>query len=109
MSLCGKFAFVCGFIAPYLSGVSAATTGQFNDRNNFEGWNCGEITKCGKYGRICGGYNAKGKGSDIQKTFQLPTGTYVVTMDFIKIDSWFVKQVGLVALLFSFHTAALII
>ena len=106
-SLCGKFAFVCGFLAPYLSGVLAA--GQFNDRNNFEGWNCGKITSCGHYGRICGGYNAKGKGSDIQKTFQLPTGTYVVMMDFIKIDSWFVKQVGLVALLFSFHTAALII
>ena len=54
----------------------------------FEGWNCGGITACGKFGQICGGYNAKGKWSDITKTFYLPAGTYSVELDFIKIDSW---------------------
>ena len=62
---------------------------EFGNANDFEGWNCGRITKCGKY-QICGGYNVKGQGSDIAKTFMLPAGTYYVELNFIKIDSWFV-------------------
>lgn len=65
-------------------------TAKFDDTNNFEGWNCGKITSCGKYGNVCGGYNTKGKGHDIKQTFEVPAGKYSVTLDFIKIDSWFV-------------------
>ena len=65
-------------------------TANFDDTNDFEGWNCGKITTCGKFGNICGGYDVKTGGADIQQTFMLPAGrTYLVTMDFIKIDSWF--------------------
>ena len=56
----------------------------------FDGWNCGKITTCGDLGEICGGYSAKGKGSDIKKTFNLPAGIYSVQLDFVRIDSWFV-------------------
>ena len=56
----------------------------------FDDWNCGKITTCGDFGEVCGGYGAKGKGSDIKKTFILPAGTYSVQLDFLKIDSWFV-------------------
>ena len=70
----------------YVSSVTAA----FEDTNNLDGWNCGKITKCGKYGSVCGGYATKGRGDDIQKTFDVPEGKYSVTLDFIKIDSWFV-------------------
>ena len=97
--------FSCPCIAdpPRSTCLGSQDSAHFSNAHNFEGWNCGKITSCGHYGRICGGYNAKGKGSDIQKTFQLPAGKYVVMLDFIKIDSWFVRQVGLVALLFSFR------
>ena len=61
---------------------------RFDDLKNFEGWNCGKITTCGKH-QFCGGYNVKGKGSEIKKTFMLPAGTYSVELDFIKIDSWY--------------------
>ena len=65
-------------------------TANFNDPEDFEGWNCVKITDCGKFKNICGGYNIKAGGADIQQTFMLPAGdTYWVTMDFIKIDSWF--------------------
>ena len=62
----------------------------FNNPKDFEGWNCGKITTCGKFGNICGGYGVKAKDHDIKKTFMLPAGTYSVSLDFIKIDSWFV-------------------
>ena len=62
-------------------------TDKFDNSNDFEGWNCGKITTCGKH-QFCGGYNVKGKGSEIKKTFMLPAGTYSVELDFIKIDSW---------------------
>ena len=61
---------------------------RFDELYNFDGWNCGKITTCGRFGQICGGYDAKGRGSDIKKTFNLPAGTYSVELDFIKIDSW---------------------
>ena len=62
----------------------------FDNTDDFEGWNCGKITSCGEFGQICGGYNTKGKGHDIKKTFDVSAGKYYVTLDFIKIDSWFV-------------------
>ena len=76
----------------YVYFVFAATfpiTTNFDNPNDFEGWNCDKITTCGKFGNICGGYDVKTGGDDIKKTFILPGGhTYWVTMDFIKIDSW---------------------
>ena len=62
----------------------------FDTPQDFEGWNCGKITTCGSLGSICGGYNVKGKGSDIKKIYSLPSGTYSVQLDFIRIDSWLV-------------------
>ena len=59
----------------------------FDDKNDFEGWSCGKITTCGKH-QICGGYNVKGAGSEIKKTFMLPAGTYALELRFVKIDSW---------------------
>ena len=70
--------------------TDVGTDNKFYDRNNFEGWNCGGITTCGNLGQICGGYNVKGKGSELVKKYNLPAGTYSVELDFIKIDSWFV-------------------
>ena len=77
---------------------STAITETFNDPSNFEGWNCGKIQKCGKWGNICGGYGVKGKGADIKKTFHLPAGTYSLNMEFIKVDSWFVTLLSMCAL-----------
>ena len=66
------------------------STDKFDDPEVLGGWNCGQITKCGDMGNICGGFNVKGKESDIKKTFMVPAGTYSVELDFIRIDSWFV-------------------
>ena len=55
-----------------------------------EGWDCGDITSCGEYGNVCGGYKTKVGGREIRKTINVPKGTYAVTLDFIKIDNWFV-------------------
>ena len=74
------------FISPFKDIKS-----EFNNPNDFEGWNCGKITACGNH-QICGGYNVKGTGSEIKKTFLLPAGTYYVELDFIKIDSWCVHD-----------------
>ena len=72
------------------AAIIPVASSYFDNPQGFEGWNCGGTTTCGKFGRICGGYNVKGRGSDITKTFELPAGTYSVELDFIKIDSWFV-------------------
>ena len=66
------------------------STDKFDDPEVFGGWNCGKITRCSAMGNICGGFNVKGKESDIKKTFMVPAGTYSVELDFIRIDSWFV-------------------
>ena len=62
----------------------------FKNPLDFEGWNCGKITTCGNLGQVCGGYNAKGQGSEMTKNFWVPAGSYSVELNFIKIDSWFV-------------------
>ena len=62
---------------------------EFDKVDDFEGWNCGKITTCGNI-QFCGGYNVKGAGSEIKKTFMVPPGKYSVELDFIKIDSWYV-------------------
>ena len=63
---------------------------KFDNAADFMGWNCGQVTFCGDFGSICGGYNIKGKGDELKRTIMLDAGhTYSVTMDFIKIDSWF--------------------
>ena len=74
--------------APALQTQEIKSLGEFNNPNDFEGWNCGKITVCGNH-QICGGYNVTGKGADMTKTFMLPAGRYSVDLDFIKIDSWF--------------------
>merc|ERR1712072_1267404 len=55
---------------------------------NTDGWSCGKITTCGKFGKICGGYGVKGKGAEIKKTYKAPAGAYSVSLDFFKLDSW---------------------
>ena len=48
----------------------------------------------GTLGKVCGGYNVKGRGDDIALSLMAPADdryTYHVTMDFIKIDDWFVS------------------
>ena len=62
---------------------------------NFNGWTCGKVQACGKWGNICGGHNSgKGAGEEITKTFTgLDPGKYTVTMDFMMIDSWFVCSI----------------
>jgi ABC-type multidrug transport system ATPase subunit len=61
-----------------------------NFESGINGWSCGAITACGTFGKICGGYGQKGKNADIKKRFDgLTIGeTYVMELDFIKIDSW---------------------
>ena len=62
----------------------------FEDTKDFEGFNCVKITTCGSLGKICGGYNTKAKSHDIKKTYtSLPSGMYEISLDFIKIDSWY--------------------
>merc|ERR1712224_492975 len=64
-------------------------TANFANVKDQQGWNCGKIQKCGSIGNVCGGYGTKGAKHDIKKTFtKLPAGTYQISLDFIKIDSW---------------------
>ena len=76
-------------------------TAKFDKADDFEGWNCGQIKACGTYGNLCGGQAVKGKGDDITKTFDVPSGTYLVTLDFIAIDSWFVRSRKCAVVVFS--------
>ena len=72
------------------SGGFKTLTANFQNDKDFQGFNCVKITNCGSLGKICGGYNTKAKSHDIKKTYKnLPDGTYTVSLDFIKIDSWF--------------------
>ena len=54
------------------------------------GWNCGGVTNCGGYGKVCGGHGQKGSGAEITKTITnlVAGGTYRLTLDFLKLDSW---------------------
>ena len=56
--------------------------------NQMNGWTCGAIQSCGTFGKVCGGYNQKGRGETIEKTYTVPTGRYLVQVGIIKIDSW---------------------
>ena len=76
-----------------MSVLTKISATHFNNAEDFEGWNCGKITSCGAFGNVCGGYDVKAKGHEIKKTFMLPEGTYLVAMDFIRIDTWFVLDV----------------
>merc|ERR1711871_994006 len=60
------------------------------DDGKMNGWNCKQITTCGNYGKICGGYNETGKGYSMTKTFRnlRRWRSYTLTLDFIAIDSW---------------------
>merc|ERR1712048_1488649 len=71
------------------SGGFKTITANFQNDKDFQGFNCVKITNCGSLGKICGGYNTKAKSHDIKKTYKdLPDGTYTISLDFIKIDSW---------------------
>ena len=74
-----------------LAAMPPVAVSRFDNMKDFEGWNCGKITTCGDLGHVCGGYDIKGKKSDINKVFKLPQGMYSVELDFIKIDSWLVR------------------
>merc|ERR1712048_854272 len=50
------------------------TTANFNNAKDFQGWNCAKVQNCGSLGNVCGGYNAKGQGHGIKKTFAVPPG-----------------------------------
>ena len=69
------------------------------DNNDMDGWSCSAVTRCGAFGKICGGYNTKGGGPGnltakepnqiIQREITgLEAGAYSISLDFIKIDSW---------------------
>ena len=76
-------------------GPFQTITENFQNAKDQHGWSCGKITKCGAFGNICGGFNVKGQSHDIKKTFNdLPYGgqTFEISLDFIKIDSWFVED-----------------
>ena len=92
-SLLGKYVLMCSVLmSSWLHVILAAVpviTDNFSTPTDDQGWNCGKIQKCGKFGNICGGFGVKGTGSDIKKTFTVPAGTYTVKLDFIKIDSWY--------------------
>ena len=79
------------YLAPVYTDLLLLNPREYHDPRDHEGWNCGAITPCGTFGQVCGGYKIKGKGDDLHKTFKLPPGTYSVQLDFIKIDSWFVR------------------
>ena len=73
--------------------VNSGMRNNFDNVLYYEGWNCGSITQCGNLGQICGGFNLKGKGAALEKTYiNLEPGTYSVKLDFIKIDSWCVCE-----------------
>merc|ERR1712224_156290 len=72
-------------VAPKFKTIKA----NFANVKDQQGWNCGKVQKCGSIGNVCGGYGTKGAKHDIKKTFKnLPAGTYQISLDFIKIDSW---------------------
>ena len=74
--------------------IATEAADKFDDKKDFEGWNCGKITTCGALGQFCGGFNVKGAGSDLSKVYtNFAAGTYSVELDFIKVDSWFVSLV----------------
>ena len=56
--------------------------------NQMNGWSCGAIQSCGTYGKVCGGYNQKGAGDTIEKTYTVTTGRYLVQIGILKVDSW---------------------
>ena len=80
----------------------SATADVINDKQNFEGWTCGAITACGEYGDVCGGFGTKNGDSEIKKTYDVPVGNYTVTLDYIKIDDWFVFKIYLSIMFFFF-------
>ena len=75
------------------AAIFAVSSSQFDSVNDFQGWNCGAVATCGKFGQICTGDNIRGMSKDLTKTFNLPAGTYSVELDFIKIDSWCVIDI----------------
>ena len=98
----GKTATACK--APKVVTNNKCVTAPFKTiRSNFanakdlQGWNCGKVQKCGSIGNVCGGYGTKGAKHDIKKTFtKLPSGKYTISLDFIKIDSWYAWHVFVV-------------
>jgi hypothetical protein len=80
---------VKGLVASSPSGLGSGYESDFSS-NDMNGWSCKEITDCGTYGNICGGYKKTGKNDKIEKTFTglTPGESYTITLDFIALDSW---------------------
>ena len=57
--------------------------------SSVSGWNSNQITTCGSFGSILGGYNVLGAGSYLAQSFTAPPhGEYLFDFDFLQIDSW---------------------
>jgi hypothetical protein len=54
-----------------------------------DSWCSARTTRCGQFGKICGGWDKTGSGTTIEKTYTVPSsGSYRVTMDLFMVDSW---------------------
>jgi len=55
-----------------------------------KGWSGGIVTKCGKYGKILGGYNVFGGGASTAKAISIipQHSEYKLSMNYIYIDTW---------------------
>ena len=61
----------------------------FTTDGDQDGWNCNGVYNCGHYGSICGGLDRAGQNHAIAKTISvLDAGSYRMSLDFFKIDSW---------------------
>jgi hypothetical protein len=74
-----------------INPVYASPTFEAGMTPAYDGWKCGGITKCGKWGDICGAYQGnKGRGATISKTFTgMEVGRlYTFQARYYHIDSW---------------------
>ena len=60
----------------------------------------GAITSCGSLGKICGGYQTTTKNDVISKTVTglEHSSTYLISLDYVKIDNWDKDEKGFVSL-----------
>ena len=69
---------------------SKTISARFKNAKDQQDWSCGKVQSCGSLDTVYGGYNTKAKSHFISKTFtNLPADNYKISLDFIKIDSWY--------------------
>ena len=65
---------------------------QFESNDDARGWSgVTQVSSCGIYGQILGGYNVLGQTTEISKSYAVDAVSHEharVELDFIKIDSW---------------------